>query len=406
MEDDDDLDGLDFNMIVEGFLTFLDPPKDDARSSIGRLQELGVDVRVLTGDNLAVAMKVCRSLDLVKDADEGNIQAITGPDLARLEDADEFHRVVKHCKIFAKLTPSQKGQVVMSLKGQGEVVGMLGDGINDCVALRFADVGISVDTGASIAKDCSDVILTEKELSIIVDCVITGRLTHGNTSVCRSLFSIAEELILPSIKYIKMVASSNFGNVFSILIASCWLPFVPMTGLQILIQNILYDISQIAIPWDRMDPEYLAFPQQWDVWDLLRFILVLGPTSSTIDMCTFCINWFYYGIRSADDIEGIETFHTHWFLEGLLTQTLIVHLLRTAKIPGFQSRAARVLVASTVTIMLVGFLIPYIPHVSNSLQLVRPRNSFIGFLAVELVFYCFEVQLVKMLYVRVFGRWL
>lgn len=389
MEDDDNLEGLDLNMIVEGFLTFLDPPKDDAKASIARLQQLGVDVRVLTGDNLTVAMKVCRSLDLVKDADEENIQAITGSDLAKLEDTDQFHQVVKHCKVFAKLTPSQKGQVVMSLKGQGEVVGMLGDGINDCVALRFADAGISVDTGANIAKDCADVILTEKELSIIVDCVVTGRLTHGNT-----------------IKYIKMVASSNFGNVFSILIASSWLPFDPMTSLQILIQNLLYDISQIAIPWDRMDPEYLALPQRWNVWDLLRFILVLGPTSSTIDMCTFSLNWFYYGIRSADNIDGVKTFHTHWFLEGLLTQTLIVHLLRTDKIPVFQSRAARVLVASTVTIMFLGLSIPYIPPFANALQLVKPRNSFIGFLAAELVLYCLEVQVMKMLYVRAFGRWL
>ena len=155
-----------------------------------------------------------------------------------------------------------------------------------------------------------------------------------------------------------------------------------------------------------MDPEYLALPQRWNVWDLLRFILVLGPTSSTIDMCTFCLNWFYYGIRSADNIRGVKTFHTHWFLEGLLTQTLIVHLLRTAKIPGFQSRAARVLVASTVTVMLLGFSIPYIPPFANALQLVRPRNSFIEFLAAELVLYCLEVQVVKMLYVRAFGRWL
>ena len=203
-----------------------------------------------------------------------------------------------------------------------------------------------------------------------------------------------------------MVASSNFGNVFSILIASCWLPFDPMTSLQILVQNILYDISQIAIPWDRMDAEYLAVPQQWDIKDLFRFIIILGPTSSTIDICTFCLNWFYYGIQSANDLKGVKTFHTQWFLEGLLTQTLIVHLLRTAKIPGFQSRAARVLVASTVTIMTVGFAIPYIPPFANALQMVRPENSFIGFLAMELVFYCFEVQLVKMLYIKCFKKWL
>lgn len=181
MEDDDSLEGLDSNMIVEGLLTFLDPPKDDAKGAIQRLRELGVDVRVLTGDNLGVALNVCRTLNLVEEVDEAVVQVITGPDLAKLEDTEEFDRMVKHCKVFAKLTPSQKGQIIMSLKGAGEVVGMLGDGINDCVALRFADVAVSVDTAANAAKDCADVILTEKELSIIVDCVVTGRVTHGNT---------------------------------------------------------------------------------------------------------------------------------------------------------------------------------------------------------------------------------
>ena len=180
MTANDELEGLDSAMIVEGFLTFFDPPKADARTSIARLQELGVDVRILTGDNLGVAMNVCRTLELVNEIDEEHVQAITGQDLAKL-DCDEFHRVVKHCKIFAKLTPAQKGEVVMSLKKQDEVVGMLGDGINDCVALRLADCGISVDTGANVAKDCADVILTEKELSIIVDSVVIGRVTQGNT---------------------------------------------------------------------------------------------------------------------------------------------------------------------------------------------------------------------------------
>ena len=179
-----------------------------------------------------------------------------------------------------------------------------------------------------------------------------------------------------------------------------------MTALQILIQNLLYDISQIGIPWDRMDPEYLTVPQRWDAKDLFRFILIFGPTSSTIDMCTFCLNWFYYRTRTANNADGVKLAHTHWFLEGLLTQTLIVHLLRTARIPVFQSRAAKVLVASTVTIMCVGFAIPFIPPFANLLHLVRPANSFIGFLAAELVFYCVEVQVVKMIYIRAFGKWL
>jgi P-type Mg2+ transporter len=180
LDEEQQFEGLDTRMTIEGLLTFLDPPKDDAKASIQRLQELGVDVRVLTGDNLGVALKVCRTLNLVQEVEEGEIQAITGPELARVEDPIAFDHLVKHCKVFAKLTPVQKGQVVMSLKGQGEVVGMLGDGINDCVALRFADAGISVDSGMNVAKDCADIILTQKELSIIVDCVITGRITHGN----------------------------------------------------------------------------------------------------------------------------------------------------------------------------------------------------------------------------------
>lgn len=203
-----------------------------------------------------------------------------------------------------------------------------------------------------------------------------------------------------------MVASSSFGNVFSILIASCWLPYSPMSALQILIQNLLYNISQIAIPWDRMDKEYLAVPQGWDAKDLLRFILVLGPTSSTIDMITFSLGWFYYGVQSASDDYAVQIFHTHWFLEGLLTQTLIVHLLRTAKIPVFQSRAAKVVVFSTLSVMAIGFSIPFIPPFANALGLVTPRNSFIGFLTLELLFYCVEVQLVKMLYIRIWKRWL
>ena len=181
MEEDDLFEGLDSNLTVEGLLTFLDPPKEDTKASIMRLQELGVEVKVLTGDNLGVALNVCRAINLVREVDEEEVQAITGPELARLEGSEEFDRVVKHCKIFAKLTPSQKGQIVMSLKAAGEVVGMLGDGINDCVALRFADTGISVDSGMNVAKDCADIILTQKELSIIVDCVVTGRITHGNT---------------------------------------------------------------------------------------------------------------------------------------------------------------------------------------------------------------------------------
>lgn len=389
LDEEEISEDLESQMVLEGLLTFLDPPKDDAAESILLLRELAVETKVLTGDNLGVAMKVCRSINLTPlQGVEDDIRAITGPELAQLS-RSEFDEAVRSCAVLAKLTPSQKGEVIMSLKKAGHTVGMLGDGINDGIALRSADIGISVDTGTSIAKDCADVILTKKELSIIIDCVKTGRLTHGNT-----------------IKYIKMVASSNFGNVLSILIASMWFPYQPLTSLQILVQNLLYDISQIVIPWDYMDREYLQRPQRWSNKDLIRFIAVLGPTSSTIDMCTFCLGWFYYGIRSADDEYEVALFRTHWFLQGLLTQTLIVHLLRTAKIPIVQRRAAPILLGSTLFFASIGLCLPYFPAFARALGFVRPKNSFLGFLAAELLFYCLEVQAVKVIYIKLFGTWL
>ena len=375
------------SVILEGLLTFLDPPKEDAADAIACLRDQGVEVKVLTGDSLRIAAKVCRTLHLTGPYIESGIQSISGPELAKLN-GDKFHEAVKRCTIFAKLTPNQKGEVITSLKSSGQCVGMLGDGINDCLALRIADVGISVNTAVNVAKDCANVILTQKELSIIVDGVKVGRLTYGNT-----------------IKYCKMVMSSNFGNVFSVLIASAWLPYQPMQPIQIIIQNILYDISQMTLPWDGMDAEYLARPKQWNIWDLARFCIVFGPTSSTIDMMTFCLNWFYYGIRTADS-PLVPRAHTHWFLEGLLTQTLIVHMLRTAKVPFFQSWAARPLIFTTSTIMVIGLVLPYLKPIAKLLGLVWPANSFLGFLAVELLIYCLEVQFVKVVYIKIFKVWL
>ncbi|ROT40811.1 MG transport ATPase [Sodiomyces alkalinus F11] len=388
---EDALQELEASMTLEGLLTFLDPVKDDAAESVERLRSAGVEVKVLTGDNLAVAVNICQAIGIAADSpNSDDVQAITGPDLAALDgDVDAFDAAVRTCRVFAKLTPSQKGQVVRRLRAHGHCVGMLGDGVNDCVALRAADVGISVDSSARAAKDVADVILTEKGLGIVADGVRTGRVTYGN-----------------SIKYIKMVASANFGNVFSILIASAWLPFTPMSPIQLLVQNLLYDVSQIAIPWDRVDDEDLALPRRWASRDLLRFILVLGPTSSVIDIATFCSGWFYYGVRSAEDPQAVALFQTHWFLQGLLTQTLIVHMLRTAKIPVVQSRAAPCLVFATCAIILIGFCIPYIPPFRDVLNMTRPADSFVGILAALLAAYCLEVQLVKMLYVRIFKAWL
>ncbi|KAG6293918.1 hypothetical protein E4U09_002822 [Claviceps aff. purpurea] len=219
----------------------------------------------------------------------------------------------------------------------------------------------------------------------MVASVTTGRLAHGNT-----------------IKYIKMVASSNFGNVFSMLAAAAWLPFTRMMSIQLLAQNLLYDISQIAIPWDSVDPEYLKTPKSWKTWDLLRFVVVLGPTSSVIDILTFALNWFYYGVKTADNEEAVRLAQTHWFLQGLLTQTLIVHLLRTAKMPFIQSRAALPPALSTGAIMVIGFAITWIPPIQRALNFAQPSPTFVGFLVAELLLYCVETRIIKMIYIKIF----
>jgi Mg2+-importing ATPase len=209
-------------------------------------------------------------------------------------------------------------------------------------------------------------------------------------------------------KYIKMVASSNFGNVLSLLVASAWLPYQPMTPLQIVLQNLLYDFSQMAIPWDTMDAEYLVTSHGWAMWDTLRFVICLGPTSSVIDITTFLISWFYFGVRTADDMAGIAQAQAHWFLQGLLTQVLIVHVLRTAKVPfvNSSSRAAGPLAFTTLAVAGIGLAIPFIPPLGQALGMGFPAKEFIGFLAAELVGYCLLVQVVKMVYIRVVGRWL
>jgi Mg2+-importing ATPase len=381
---------LDTDMVFEGLLKFLDPPRDDAKATIKKLQGLGVEVKILTGDNLCSARGFYRRLNISSDDIEGQggLRAVTGPWLSGMN-KEEFDNAVKEASVLAKLTPAQKADVIRSLRQDGQCVGMLGDGINDCPALAVADVGISVNNAVAVAKDCADIILTKEELWTIVGAIGIGRSTHGNT-----------------MKYIKMVASSNFGNVLSILAASTWLPYQPMTARQILFQNLLYDLSQMAIPWDQMDDEYLAVPHSWDMWELLRFIMCLGPVSSIVDIVTFCSSWFYFGVRTADDAVGVAMVQSHWFLQGLLTQLLIVHVLRTAKIPFLESRAATPLAMTTCIIMVIGLIIPILLHQCQVLGLGFPAGEFIGFLAAELVGYCILVQLVKMVYVWMTGEWL
>ncbi|MGL6050620.1 MAG: magnesium-translocating P-type ATPase, partial [Aeromonas salmonicida] len=258
-------------LVVRGFLTFFDPPKDSAAPAIRALNDYGVAVKVLTGDNPIITSKVCRDVGLNPGV------PLLGKDIEVMDDV-ALCAVVKHTTIFAKLTPLQKSRVVKALQANGNTVGFLGDGINDAPALRDVDVGISVDSGADIAKETADIILLEKSLMVLEEGVVKGRETFGNI-----------------LKYLNMTASSNFGNVFSVLVASAWLPWAPMLAMQMLIQNLVYDVSQMLLPWDKMDPEFLKRPRKWEASNIKRFMLWLGPTSSVFDISTFCLMWFVFG---------------------------------------------------------------------------------------------------------------
>jgi Mg2+-importing ATPase len=287
--------------------------------------------------------------------------------------------------IFAKLTPLQKARVVRALKARGHTVGFLGDGINDAPALREADVGISVDTGVDVAKEAADIILLEKSLLVLERGIVEGRRTFGNV-----------------IKYIKMTASSNFGNVFSVLVASAFLPFLPMLAVQLLVQNLLYDISQIAIPWDRMDEEFLRQPRPWRADTIATFMLCIGPISSIFDLITFWVLWHVFG---ANDVARQSLFQSGWFVVGLLTQTLIIHMIRTEKVPFLQSTAAPPVLATTAIVMAAGVALPFSP-LASAIHLQPLPPGYFLYVALVLLAYCALTQAVKRAYIRHFGHWL
>lgn len=361
-----------------GCLAFLDPPKDTAATAIAALHHHGVDVKVITGDNEAVTRKICREVGLDVE------HSAQGRDVEPLDD-DALDELVKRTTVFAKMSPLQKARVVKSLQRQGHTVGFLGDGINDAPALREADVGISVDTATDIAKESADIILLEKNLMVLEEGVLEGRVTFGNI-----------------IKYIKMTASSNFGNVLSMMVASVFLPFVPLLPLQILVLNLLYDISQLSIPFDRMDEEYLRRPRKWDASDIGRFMFWIGPTSSIFDMTTFALLWYVFGANSP---AHQDLFQSGWFIESLLTQTLVVHMIRTRKIPFLQSVAAAPVLGLTTAIIAIGMVIPF-TAIGAKLGMVHLPDAYFGWLAATVVAYCALTQLVKVIYMRRFGRWL
>ena len=362
-------------LVLVGYIAFLDPPKESTAPTLKALQAHGVAVKVLTGDNERVTAKICREVGLPTQG------VILGNTIEAISDT-ELALVVEQHNVFAKLSPAHKERIVRALKANGHVVGFMGDGINDAPALRAADIGISVDTAVDIAKEAADIILLEKSLMVLEQGVIEGRKTFANM-----------------LKYIKMTASSNFGNVFSVLIASAFLPFLPMLPLQLLLQNLLYDVSQIAIPLDNVDAEFLKKPQRWNPDDIGRFMVYFGPISSVFDISTFALLWYAFG---ANTPQHQTLFQSGWFIEGLLSQTLIVHMIRTQKIPFIQSRAAWPLIGMTVFVMAVGIFIPMSPFASYFKLQALPLAYF-PWLVVILVGYAGLTQAMKGWYTRRYG---
>ncbi|EXC09718.1 Magnesium-transporting ATPase, P-type 1 [Morus notabilis] len=374
-----DYETLESDMVFLGLITFYDPPKDSAKQALWRLAKKGVKAKVLTGDSLSLAIKVCKEVGI------RTTHVVTGPELELL-DQDAFHETVKRATVLARLTPTQKLRVVQSLQMVcGHIVGFLGDGVNDSLALDAANVGISVDSGTSVAKDFSDIILLEKDLNVLVAGVEHGRLTFGNT-----------------MKYIKAYVIANLGSIISLLIASLVLSNEPLTPKQLLTQNFLYSVGQIAIPWDKMEEDYVKIPQKWPEKGLPMFILWNGPVCTLCDVFTLVFIWFYCKACTA---EAIEFFHSAWFVEGLLMQTLIIHLIRTEKIPFVQEFASWPVICSTVVISAVGIAIPFTP-IGTVMGFVSLPLSYFGFLVVLFVGYFFVGQVVKRIYIFVYKRWL
>ncbi|MCX7192254.1 MAG: magnesium-translocating P-type ATPase [Proteobacteria bacterium] len=362
-------------MTLIGYIAFLDPPKESTAPAIKALKEHGVTVKVLTGDNELVTVKICREVGLPIEG------VLLGADVEAMSEVDLADRVEK-CNIFAKLTPSHKERIVQALRSNGHVVGFMGDGINDAPALRAADIGISVDTAVDIAKEAADIILLERSLMVLEKGVIEGRKTFANM-----------------LKYIKMTASSNFGNVFSVLVASAFLPFLPMLPLHLLVQNLLYDFSQVAIPFDSVDEEQVKFPQSWKPEDIGRFMIFFGPISSVFDIATYCLMWFVF---AANTPEQQTLFQSGWFVEGLMSQTLVVHMIRTQKIPFIQSKPSWQLMSGTILILTAGIYLVMGPFAHYFKLQALPPIYFV-YLSIILLGYMVLTQAMKGIYTRKYG---
>jgi len=374
------------DLVLLGYIAFFDPPKDSSTQALKLLKASGVAVKVLTGDNGLVTSKVCRDVGLTVK------QIVSGAELSQLSQ-DAFSRTVQEADVFVKLTPSQKEEIVRALRSSGHVVGFMGDGINDAPALKAADVGISVDSAADVAKEAADIVLLEKSLLILEEGIIEGRKVFANI-----------------VKYIRMGASSNFGNMFSVIGASYLLPFLPMQPVQVLTNNLLYDFSQTGIPTDRVDEELVVKPLKWNISNVKRFMVFIGPVSSLFDYATFGLMWFFFHCNGfvnpatgAGNKEMLEKlFQTGWFVESLLTQTLIVHIIRTRRIPFIGSRASLHLTLTTLFIMLVGAWLPYSPF-AGALGMVPLPPIYWAWIAAFLISYSVLTHFVKTWFFNRYG---
>ncbi len=363
-------------MTLIGFVGFLDPPKKSAREEIARLNHDGIRVIVLTGDNEYVTKAICEKVDINTD------KIVLGSKVDKLSDM-ALARLLKKTNVFAKLSPIQKARIVRVLKEQGNIVGYMGDGINDAPSLKNSEVGISVDTAVDITKETADIILLKKNLNVLTDGVIEGRKTFGNL-----------------LKYIKMAVSFNFGEVLSILIASIFLPFFPITPIQLLVQSLLYDIGQLSLPYDNVDHEYLQRPKRWSMNSIKHFMLWMGPTSSIFDLFIFVILWFGFQIREAAIFQSI------WFSYGVVSNLVGLHIIRTAKVPFIQSNSSYAVYATSILLSLIAIVVPFTP-LGALLGLTAIPLKYIVIVIIGVpILYCFIASIVKKEYIKKYGEWL
>ena len=367
------------DMTFIGFVAFLDPPKKEVKSTIQKLNEYGVTTKILTGDNPYATENICHLVGIE------NKEILLGSDIDKMDDT-KLSKKVEEVNVFARMNPLQKEKIIKILRQNGHVVGYMGDGVNDAPSLHNADVGICVNTATDIAKEASDIILLEKSLKVVFNGVIEGRKVYGNI-----------------IKYMKMALSSDFGDVFSIFLASIFLPFLPLLPIQMLIQDFLYDFSQIGIPYDNVDEEFLLKPKKWNTKGLGTFMNVMGPVSSIIDVLAFLSFWFILGYNQT---ASESYFQTAWFVECLISETLIIHFIRTSKVPFVQSKANPILTCLTTVTIVGTILAPIVLHNIKSFHFELLPPLYYVLVVGLTVLYVILVQIVKKIYIKKFGNWL